>query len=80
MRSDVLAEQRDCCLRHCNCIWLRNTVSNENESYFVPIHVFSTNTIHNCMQFKLLNLLSYWFIEFTKWNDDVQNLHMKCNL
>ena len=31
---------------------IRNTVSNKNEHYFVSMHTFNANTIHNYMQMK----------------------------
>ena len=43
---------------------LRNIISNKNECYFVLMHMFNANTIHNCMQLKLRDE------DFTKRNND----------
>ena len=56
----LVAGQRDCCLRHVTSLHLR--ISNKNKPYCACIHLFNTNSIHNCMQLKLRDLLK------TDWN------------
>ena len=46
-------------IRHCNWVFCtRNKFSNSDEYYFVQMHIFKANTIHNCMQLKLTDLLT----------------------
>ena len=41
-------------LRRCS---IRSIISNKNERYFVPIHIFNANTIHSCTELKLRDFL-----------------------